>query len=173
MAGVNAVQSINFGGAITGGAFALSFNGATTGPITWSATAAALVSNIQAALNGLSTIGAGNALVAGTGPFTVTFQNTLGKTNVPQLAVLSSLAGTNPTVSTADTQTITLGGTVTGGSFTLAFNGITSSPVTFSATGSVLAGRIQAALDGLASIGAGNTVVAGTRDPLRSHSRIS
>src|SRR5205085_1343611 len=68
VAGVSAVQTLTFGPAVSGGTFTLAFNGATTAPITWSSTPATLVGNIQAALDALPTIGAGNTLVAGTGP---------------------------------------------------------------------------------------------------------
>src|SRR5262249_2287564 len=74
---VNAVQTITFGGTITGGTFTLSFNGLTTGPITWSATAATLQTNIQNALLALPNIGTGNVAVAGPRPFTITFRGAL------------------------------------------------------------------------------------------------
>ena len=53
------------------------FNGLTTAPITWSGTPATLAANIQAALNALPNVGTGNTLVAGTGPFTITFSQIL------------------------------------------------------------------------------------------------
>ncbi len=81
----SAVQTLVFGANVTGGTFTLTFNGQTTAPITWDPTPATLVSNIQAALNALSTIGTGNTLVAGTGPFTITFQNALANRSVPTM----------------------------------------------------------------------------------------
>jgi cyclophilin family peptidyl-prolyl cis-trans isomerase len=52
------IQTISFGGTVTGGTFTLSFKNTanqtmTTGPITWSANSASLVANIQAALNNI------------------------------------------------------------------------------------------------------------------------
>jgi large repetitive protein len=58
----NAVQTLTFEGNIVGGTFTLTVNGATTGPIAWSASAASLSVNIQVALNTL--LGAGNSLVS-------------------------------------------------------------------------------------------------------------
>ncbi len=117
--GVNAVQTLTFSTGITGGTFTLTFNGLTTAPITFSATAATLAANIQAALTALPNVGPNNTLVAGTGPFTVTFQNGLGGTNVPTLTFnAAGLAGGSITsiitTTTGDTaQTNSVGGTLT------------------------------------------------------------
>src|SRR5262249_6760559 len=80
----SSVQTVTFGGAVTGGTFRLTFNSVPTGPISWSPNAATLAANIQAALDALPTIGAGNTLGAGTGtgPFSITFRN--GLANAPQ-----------------------------------------------------------------------------------------
>ena len=84
----DAVQSLVFAaGTISGGTFTLTYNGATTGNITWSSNGTMLAYNIQFALNALSTIGLNNAAVTGTGPFTITFQNLLGaNSNVTALS---------------------------------------------------------------------------------------
>jgi hypothetical protein len=64
-------------GSPSAGNFTLTFNAQTTAPITYNATASA----VQTALQALSTIGAGNAIVSGTvGNYTVTFVGTLGQT---------------------------------------------------------------------------------------------
>lgn len=62
-------------GAPSAGTFTLSYNGVTTAGIAFNATA----STVQTALQGLSSVGAGNALVTGSagGPYTVSFQNAL------------------------------------------------------------------------------------------------
>ncbi len=81
---VNAVQTITFTTAATSGNYALSFNGQSTGnTIPFNATAA----TVQAALTALSSIGAGNLVVGGTGSpattastLTFTFVNALGNT---------------------------------------------------------------------------------------------
>src|SRR5205085_8919816 len=67
------VQLLTFGNGITGGTFTLTFNGQTTGAITWSSTGSTLAANIQAALALLTNVGNGNVSVTGNGPFTVTF----------------------------------------------------------------------------------------------------
>src|SRR5262249_42236560 len=108
-----------FGTGINGGTFTLTFNGLTTGPITWSSTAATLAANIQAALNALPNLGAGNTLVAGSGPFTITFQNGLAGTNVPTMTFNAAglTGGTITSLVTTTTgvtaQTVTSGGTLT------------------------------------------------------------
>ena len=58
-------------------------------------------------------------------------------------------------------QTLTFSG-VTGGSFTLALGASTTAAIPYSATATTLAGNIQAALNGLAAIGAGGTSVSVT-----------
>ncbi len=77
----NEVQTLDVAGA-TGGAFNLTFNGATTADIPFNAAA----SDIRAALEALPTIGTGNVSVSGgpanTTPVVVTFVGALAKTNV-------------------------------------------------------------------------------------------
>lgn len=60
-------------GAPSAGTYTLTYGGQTTAPIAYNATSSA----IQTALQGLSSVGAGNALVTGTGPFTVNFQSAI------------------------------------------------------------------------------------------------
>lgn len=74
----------------TSGTFALSFAGQTTTALAFNATAA----TVQAALVALSTIGAGDATVAGAagGPYTVSFAGTQTGPQ-PRLSGLSSLVG--------------------------------------------------------------------------------
>jgi hypothetical protein len=109
-AGTAEVQTITFGGTPTGGTFRLGFRGQTTAPISWSATNATLVSNIDTALEALSTIGSGNVttavgtMTAGIGTITVTFAGTLAKKAVPTITVVSNdLTGTAPTLAVAET----------------------------------------------------------------------
>ena len=61
----------------------------TTTPIAYNATASA----VQSALESLPNIGAGNVLVSGNagGPYTITFQNTLGNQSLPTLGSNGSL----------------------------------------------------------------------------------
>lgn len=111
--GTTAVQTLNFAGTITGGTFALTFGGATTGPIAWSATNATLVANIQAALNALGTLGnaatvvGAGSLVAGIGGATVTFSgvnfavSSVGLISAPPALML--LTGAGAALSVANT----------------------------------------------------------------------
>src|SRR5437660_210706 len=55
--------------------------------------------------------------------------------------------------------TITLGGLITGGSFTVTVAGVTTGAIAWSASASTVAANIQAALDALSTVGPGNSVV--------------
>ena len=97
------VQSVTQGGAgLT--SFTLTFSGQTTASLAQAATAA----QVQAALEALSNIGAGNVAVTGAagGPYTVTFQGALADTNVAQMTATPT--GGTGTVTVA---TVTEGGT--------------------------------------------------------------
>lgn len=94
-AGVNEVVTLTEGVNITGGTFTLTFGGQTTAALAHDITAAQL----QAALENLSSIGAGNITVTGgiltTTPFTLTFKGTLARTNVGSVTSnQASLTGT-------------------------------------------------------------------------------
>jgi hypothetical protein len=68
-----------------------------------------------------------------------------------------------PGAGTDEVQTLTIGGTPTGGTFTLSFQGLTTVPITWSNVNATLTATIQSALQGCPSIGGGNaTVAAGT-----------
>lgn len=107
----NEVQQIQVGNAAPTGQFRLQFNGATTGDLAFGSTFA----QIQAALNGLSTIGGvgGNVFVTGSGSgqnqfFTVTFLGALAGANQPQIKIV---AGTTPFAgATLAVTTLTQGG---------------------------------------------------------------
>ena len=111
VAGTDEVQTITFGGTPTGGTFKLAFKSKTTAAISWSATNATLVSNIDTALGALSTIGGASnvttavgTMTAGIGTITVTFVGALAKKAVPLITVAdNSLTGTDPTVAVTET----------------------------------------------------------------------
>ena len=85
--GVNAVQTVTV--TATAGTYTLTFGGQTTAPLAFNASPA----TVQAALQALSNIGAGNVTVAA--GLVVTFVNDLGNYPQPQLvADGSSLTGT-------------------------------------------------------------------------------
>lgn len=110
VAGTNAIQTITIGGTPTAGTFTLNFAGRNSAAITWSATNATLVANIDAALEALGTVGTGavttavGTMTAGIGTITVTFTgNNVGKKVVPTMTWVSSLTGTSPTLAVATT----------------------------------------------------------------------
>jgi hypothetical protein len=107
VAGTAEVQTITIGGTPTGGTFALAFEGFTTAAITWSATNATLIANIDAALEALPNIGTGGvttavgSMTAGIGTATVTWA---ALKPVATITVANnSLTGTSPTVAVAET----------------------------------------------------------------------
>lgn len=108
--GTDEVQTLTIGGTPSGGTFRLRFEGFTTAPITWSATNAALVTNVDAALEALPTIGTGgvttavDTMTAGIGTLTLTFAGNLGKRAVGTISVAeNALTGTSPTVAVVET----------------------------------------------------------------------
>jgi RHS repeat-associated protein len=100
----NSVQQVTLTGSPTGGTFTLTFRGQTTAPLAYNADAA----TVQSALQALSTIGAGNALVSGSagGPWQVQFTGALSGTYVPPLTGNGSglTGGTSPAVAVATQQ---------------------------------------------------------------------
>lgn len=84
----------------TGGTFALGYNGLSTGALAYNETAA----TIEAALCALVPIGPGGVTVAGPpgGPYLVEFQRRL-RTDAAPLVATSSLTGSAPTVTVAQT----------------------------------------------------------------------
>lgn len=98
---INAVQSITVTG--TAGTFTLTYGGQTSSPIAYNASAA----TVQTALQAVSTVGANNAVVTGSpgGPFTVTFQNTLGGQSIANLVATGA-----PTLTPTLTQTLAQAG---------------------------------------------------------------
>ena len=102
--GVNAVQSITIGGSPTGGTFTISYGGQTSAGIAYNASAA----TVQAALQAMSSIGAGNCTVTGSagGPYTVTFTGTLGIQAITTITgSASGLTGGTPTIALASVTT--------------------------------------------------------------------
>lgn len=106
--GTNEVQTITITGTPTGGDFTLTYDGQTTGNIAYNADAA----TVQAALEALSNIGAGDVSCGGGAlpgsAVTVTFQGALAATNVAQMTADDSglTGGSTPEVTVA---TITAG----------------------------------------------------------------
>lgn len=65
-----------------------------------------------------------------------------------------------PVAGTSEVQTLTFGGTPTGGTFTLSFEGLTTSAISWSSTNSTLVSNIDTALEALGSIGTGGVTTA-------------
>lgn len=165
----NEVQRIELPAGVTGGTFTLALAGEPTDPpIAFDAPA----SDVQTALEALSSIGAGNVSVSGSpgGPYTVTFQGAKANTDVPNITTNGSglsVAGATMTVQTLveagsglgtnETQRVSLPSQASGGTFTLTFNSATTGPLAFDASAS----DVRNALLDLSTIGAGNVDVTG------------
>jgi hypothetical protein len=65
-----------------------------------------------------------------------------------------------PTAGTTEVQTLTIGGTPTGGTFTITFNGYTTTAITWTDVDATLVADVDAALEALTSIGTGNITAA-------------
>jgi len=65
-----------------------------------------------------------------------------------------------PTAGTDEVQTLTIGGTPTGGTFTLVYDGQTTAPITWSNVNATLIAAIDAALEALVNIGTGGVTTA-------------
>lgn len=70
-----------------------------------------------------------------------------------------SVAGA-PVAGTSEVQTLTIGGTPTGGTFKLKYKGQITAPIAWSATNATLIANIDAALEALSTIGTGNIATA-------------
>ncbi len=148
--GLNQVATVTVSGA-GAGTFTLSYAGQTTGGLAYNANSA----TVEAALEGLSTIGTGNVSVVNpsTGRWNVTFQGSLaGQPLTALTADGSSLTPAN------EIQLVTLPTGLTGGTFTLTFGANTTATTVYNAAASLVQTRLQA----IASIGSGNATVAGS-----------
>ena len=98
-AAVDEVQLVTITSSPSGGTFTLTYSGQTTSAIAYNASAA----TVDAALEALSNIGAGDVVVTGSagGPWTVTFATALAATNVAQMT------GNGASLTGATTETLT------------------------------------------------------------------
>src|SRR5207248_3213654 len=128
VASLNEVQSFAFSTAASGGTLTVSYGGQTTSALTAGISAA----GFQSALEGLSSIGAGNVAVTGstTAGFVLSLQGGLAATNIgaftANTAQLAQNAGPISVVRTTpgaaavnEVQTVSFSPTPTGGNFTL------------------------------------------------------
>ena len=163
--GVSQVQTLSYSATPTSGNFTLEFLGEKTTSISYDATAA----TIQAALELLTTIGAGNIVCAGgalnSADVTVTFQNALAITNHSLIepdftGATSTLAATVTTTGSSgnnETQEIDLIGGASGGTFTITYSGVTSGTIAYNASAS----NVDAALEAMSNIGSGDVTCSG------------
>ena len=137
----NAIQEVKVEAA-SGGTYAFTFGGVTTVPIDYydvTSNPHSLAGDITDALEGLSSIGPGNVYVHPAKLIPVWELN------------INLNGGVN------EVQTITIGGSPTGGTFTLSYGGDTTDPIAYNAT----AADVQAALFTINGIGVGNVSVTG------------
>jgi hypothetical protein len=175
-AGVSEQQRIMFIGAtaaqLAGDTFTLTFEGATTGAITFSANPSTTAGNIATALEALAnltdvTVAADTNEDATTNAlsFTVTFGDV-----DPDASDVSLLTGTStgmtggrvdvhtvqtPAAAVNEVIDVTLTGSPTGGAFTLTYSGQTTSGIAYNAAASA----VTSALEALSNIGVGDVTV--------------
>lgn len=151
--GVNEVQTVTLTGGSTTGNFTLTYSGQTTGNIAYNASAATVVTALEA----LSNIGVGDVGVVRSGAgtagdpyvYTVTFQAVLGNTDVAELTSTSVVLGIN------EVQSVTT--SAVGGTYTITYSGQTTTALAWNAT----AGAVQTALIALSNLATGDVVVTG------------
>ena len=99
---VNEVQTLTLAGVSAGDTFTVTFGTSTSSPISVAATAL----DIQTALQGMASIGAGNVTVTGPvgGPFSLTFGGTLAHTNVALVSTAVSVSSLGTVTSVTLTQ---------------------------------------------------------------------
>ncbi len=169
VAGTNERQQLTLTAAVSG-TFTLTFTGSgvtrTTVPLPYDAT----VYEVQTALENLGNIGLDNVSVSGPsgGPWVIEFTGDLANEDQPLLEVgLADLVLPTATIATVtpaapatnQVQTISLPAEAIGGEFELWFgagySATSSGPLAYSAS----AATVQAALEAMAPIGAGNVLV--------------
>jgi len=150
LAATNEQQRLLFSNTPNSGNFTITFDGQTTGNIAYTAAAG----DVQTALEALSNIGAGNVSVSGAFAigFTIEFIGALAATNLPEITAASSLL-----LDINELQNLAFSAVPDSGNFTLTFDTKTTTALPFNAT----AASIEAALEALTNIGAGNVSVSG------------
>ncbi|MFK7778316.1 MAG: right-handed parallel beta-helix repeat-containing protein, partial [Gimesia sp.] len=164
---LNEQQTISIPNVPGGGTYELDFPLSTNGPVTlaFDATAA----EVQAALESLDSIGAGNVVVTGsifTGGFIVEFigvfraespnaEITIDDTGI--LIVVPAITTVAEGTTLNEVQEVFVSATPTAGDFTLTFDGATTGPIAFNAD----AAAIIAALIALPTINPGDVMVRG------------
>jgi hypothetical protein len=115
--GVNATSTITITASTSGGTFTLTTNSIVTGAITWSATNATLLANIQTAIDtafgapggGHNFVPTAVALTAGIGTILLTAGNAYGAKPVAWTLQDSTTGGTGTTIASTTTGTVSAG----------------------------------------------------------------
>ena len=161
----NETQVLESLSTVTGGTFTLTFNSQTTAPISHNAAAA----DVQAALEALAGVTPGDVSVTGGAfpgsPIRVEFLGAFAGTDVGPITIddsgLTAAVNTSVTTTTQgslnEIQRLTPSAGITGGTFTLEFDGEVTSPIAHNAD----AATITAALESLAGIPTGSVAVSG------------
>lgn len=151
----NEVQTITLDTGVyaTGGTFTITYAGQTTGAIAYNASAATILTALEA----LSNIEAGHVSVSGTLNTGITI--TFGAVVTITASVAETVQG-SAGPATDEIQTVSLGvdQVATGGTFTLTYSGQTTSAIAYGAS----AATIQTALEALSNLAPGDVSVAGT-----------
>lgn len=166
----NEKQQVTLTGGPTGGTFTLTFEGQTTAGIAYNANNAAVV----AALEALSNIGVGDVAVTGGAlpgtPITVEFQGALANSDRQQMTGSgAALTGGSANISVTqeavtgvnEKQQVQIDPTSNGGTFTLTYEWQTTAGIAYNAN----AAAVDAALEALSNIGAGDVTVTGGPGP--------
>lgn len=108
--GTSEIDTLTIQSGTASGTFTITIaGGRTTAPITWSATNATLVANVDAALEAMTQIGTGGvttavgSMTAGIGTITITFTGKNAKRDMPALSVgTDTLSASTPTPNPSD-----------------------------------------------------------------------
>ncbi len=167
-AGTNEVQTIEIDDDVSGGTFTLTYGTQTTGTLAHNASAAV----VEAALEALSSLGLGTATVTGASPiWTVTFTGDMAATNatlivgdgalltggvVTDIQLTETVAGVD---AVAEQQDALVGGTWTGGTFTLTTPAAMGAETTGLIDWDADASEVEMALEALDGIAVGECTV--------------
>lgn len=163
----NEIQTVNIGAVFGGETYTLTLSGQTTAAIstTISTTTAAVM---RAQIEALSNVVSCSVTLSGT-VYTIEFTGVDGEAAQAQMtaSVYSGAATAThaiavtefvaAVVGVSEQQTVTLTGTPTGGTFTLTYSGQTTAAIAYNAD----APTVDAALEALSNIGAGDVAVTG------------
>jgi hypothetical protein len=144
--GKNEVQTISCDGT-AGDTMILTLGGQSTSALAYDISTV----DLQTALRGLSTIGAGNCDVTGTAGTEYIVEFVSGKA-LTDMGAITGVGGSN------ETQTVSLNEVTDGGTFTLTYVTKTTAAIDWNAT----AAQVEEALEGLSNIAAGDVSVTGT-----------